>query len=551
MKHVVFALITIASSLAFAQQDGSWVVRRLEWTSQDEQNYSDFVRAIGRTKCSNVDECIRNQANPYYGTDPQGVKFYSDCADFPYFLRSYFAWKNELPFGYVSQIGSFDTIERKKNPPPPGTEVKPIDFRYSDLGNYPVARRTLVPGRNQRLDFFAEMTRLQNMISSGTLRMAGDLESKVSTDFYSPALRPGSIRPGTVVYDPNGHVIVIYDVLPDGRLAYFDAHPDNSVTRGFFSSKFIRSRLAQGAGFKNFRPMKLVNAQRSWWGSEFQGGTLVLAKNEEIADFSMVQYVGTNPDPGDWRKGKFIRNGKTLDYHEFVRRSVAVKKINPVDELSGTLGELCEDMQERMESVEVALKNGLHRRPHPTTIPQNIFGSSGDWENFSTPGRDTRLRISIVELSKSLNQRYSEWLRGDFSDMEYSGDDLKRDLLRAFHKTNLECPVSYTNSAGKKVHLGFELAVKRLFRMSFDPYHCPELRWGATHPQELATCRDDADKRAWYDAEQSIRNHLSRDWSASADMTLDVLQSGRYGARQAPDADLRQFLQSLPSKGGQ
>lgn len=548
-------LLVSAVAHAQSQMDGTWKVRRLEWTAEDERNYSAFVQALGRSKCATVDECIRNPANPYYGTDPEGIQFYSDCADFPYFLRSYFAWKNELPFGYISQVRSFDEAERKKNSPPaaaPGVAAKPFDIRYSEIGNYPVARKTLVPRDDKgSLNFFREMTPLQNMISSATLRIGPDVETPVPNDFYSPALKPGSIRPGTVVYDPNGHVIVIYEVLPDGRLLYFDSHPDNLVTRGLFSSKFMRSRPSAGAGFKNFRPMKLVNARKSWWGAEYFGGQLVYAKNAEIPDFSETQYFGTNPDASDWKKGTFVFQGRTVKYHEFVRRAIAVEKINPVSEMEGILHELCDDMQERMELVTTALKKQIHTQSHPSTIPANIFGASGDWETFSSPGRDARLRTTLVELKDSLQSRYDEWMNNDFSNMKYSGDDLKKELLRAFHKVNVECPISYKNSAGRTVQLGLELAFKRLFRMSYDPYHCPELRWGATNSQELATCRDDASKRRWYQAEQLTRNTNSREWSAPTDITVEMLESGRYGTSTPPDTDLRAFLQNLPSKGGQ
>ena len=61
------------------------------------------------------------------------------------------------------------------------------------------------------------------------------------SDFYSPALAPGAIRPGTVIYDPNGHLAIIWKVERDGRLRYIDAHPDNSLTRGTYDQRFVRA----------------------------------------------------------------------------------------------------------------------------------------------------------------------------------------------------------------------------------------------------------------------------------------------------------------------
>ena len=51
---------------------------------------------------------------------------------------------------------------------------------------------------------------------------------------YSPVIDARSIRPGTVIYDPNGHVATIYRIESDGRIRYMDAHPDSSLTRGFY-----------------------------------------------------------------------------------------------------------------------------------------------------------------------------------------------------------------------------------------------------------------------------------------------------------------------------
>ncbi|MBX3041037.1 MAG: hypothetical protein KF789_10060, partial [Bdellovibrionaceae bacterium] len=227
----LIAISCLVSVPAWAQSR-QWVVTKTEWTSTDEANFSSFVQALGRSKCNTVHKCITSSANPYRGSDPNDVQFYSDCADFPYFLRSYFAWKNGLPFSYVSSVRSVDADERKKNPPvlAPGETEKPLDSRYSSLGNYATGRTSLVPAPGKSLDFFSTMTRLQNIVFSGTLRIGPAATSKVANDFYSPAIKIGSIRPGTTIYDSNGHVAVIYDVLADGRALFFDAHPDNSVT---------------------------------------------------------------------------------------------------------------------------------------------------------------------------------------------------------------------------------------------------------------------------------------------------------------------------------
>lgn len=541
MKTLLALAVLILGSLASAQ-DGDWIVRRTVWSAQDEANYSAFIQALGRSKCSTVQNCIQDAANPYRDTDPEGARFYSDCADFPYFLRAYFAWKNELPFGYVSQVRTWDAAS---------TDGRGTDVRYSQQGNYPTSRYNLVPRAGRTLDFFSENRRLQNIISSAMYRFPADQEQAVPSDFYSPEIRRGSIRAGTMIYDPTGHVAIVYDVLPDGRVLHFDAHPDNSVTRGLYSSKFTRSRPQQGAGFKNFRPLRLSGARNVGYGEdEFEGGTLVYSRNAEIPDYSLTQYYGAQPNRADWKHGTFVKNGKNLVFQEYVRATLATEKINPVAELEGGLHELCDALSERSRSIDAALQHGIHLKDHPDTLPANLFGAAGEWEDYATPGRDTRLRSTFVELKKNAEDRYRQWFAGDVSDMHYTGSDLKKDYLRAFHQVNLNCEVAYTNSVNRKVQLGFEIAIQRLFQLSFDPYSCPEHRWGATHPQELRTCRDGTDKTRWYNAEQGVRNGLQRDWSAPHPIRVDELEVGLYGSGSTPVIDLRAFFEGLPNKGG-
>lgn len=528
-----------------------WVVTRTEWTAQDEQNYSNFIHALGSAECYTVDDCLRSPKNPYRNTDPEGVKFFSDCADFPYVLRSYFAWKNSLPFGYVTGIKNLDTedplivAEAAKAVPP-----KKLDERYATHGISPTSRRALVPKRDgEGLDYLKEMKTLNDIVSSAMFRTNPGANLATQSDFYSPEIKQGSIRPGTNIYDPNGHVAVVYEVTPDGRLLYFDAHPDNSITHGVYSGKFSRSNPEQGAGLKNFRPLKLVNATKGFWGSEYTGGTLVYANNNQIADYSLTQYYGAQPNFDDWHKGTFNIEGRSFDYQEYVQIMMASVKLNITTDFERSLKELCEDMQERTASVQAAVDAGTYLKPHIPALPANLFQAEGEWEMYSTPGRDARLRTTFLELKKQLVKSVADVKSGTSRYIEYRGDNLKRDLLRVYHKVNSECSVSYTNSNGAKLTLSFELAMKRLPRMSFDPYHCPERRWGAVNPQELATCQEDADKANWYNAEQRLRNYTNRDWQAPAPMTIQDLTkpNSSLGTANPPDIDIRTFLDALPN----
>jgi len=80
--------------------------------------------------------------------------------------------------------------------------------------------------------------------------------------------------------------------------------------------------------------------------------------------------------------------------------------------------------------------------------------------------------------------------------------------------------------------------------ISFDPYHCVERRWGAQDPEELATCAEAADKRAWYEAEQRLRNQPDRIYDVRMGFALVDLKRRLPGSGidMPPAIDLRELL---------
>ena len=125
--------------------------------------------------------------------------------------------------------------------------------------------------------------------------------------------------------------------------------------------------------------------------------------------------------------------------------------------------------------------------------------------------------------------------------------DLVAGLLTVYEQEAARCHVSYTRTDGSRVTLGYEDARRRLFLMSFDPYHCIERRWGATDAAELSTCRDGAVKQAWYAAEQNLRNQIDRTYDAQMNFTLAELRTpgAGKGAPSPPDIDARAYLVSV------
>lgn len=505
-----------AQPIGQVNSGSAWRILKDRWSEADEREYSDFIARIGESGCSNVNRCMWDKANPFANTNPKGAHFYADCADLPYFLRAYFAWKKGLPFTYINAVS------------PKGSSR---DIRYTLSGNRISGRRTVVSGESGP----AVLSTLRGLISSAMFRLHPKDEG---TDLYPVAINPKSIRPGTVLYDPNGHLAVVYKVEKDGRVRFIDAHPDNSLTRATYGRKFVRSRPSAGAGFKNWRPFTMV------------GGTPQFVSNANLPDFSVEQFYGNADNPpsdSGWQSGRFLIDGENVDYYDYVRIQMAGGSLtyDPIAEMRAMVRTNCEDIKYRGEAVQIAIAAGIQNKGQPGSLPRNIYGTDGEWEEYSTPSRDARLKTSFKELRDQIQFLVEEHRRGN-KRVVYSGTNLIADLLAAYDQEAAACSITYNRTDGSPVTLGYEEVRKRLFLLSFDPYHCVERRWGASDAAELATCRDGAEKRAWYDAEQGLRNQIDRTYEARMDHSLEALRTpggeGK-GVATPPDVDIRGYLQ--------
>lgn len=545
LSAVFFTLIfSLFQSAADARNDFEWVVEKTEWSASDEKNFSRFVTAIGtaveKRSCGNVNRCMRSSANPYRSSDPDRLSFFADCADWPYFMRAYYAWKNKLPFGMVKFV--------KANP---GDSNEGRDIRYTPLGNRVAERLSFVPTFDGPYRISSVLgTYIPNFISSATFRTSYEPNSRTPnlfSDFYPPRIDRSAVVPGTVLYDANGHVALVYKITDDGQVWYVDAHPDNSLTVGRFSAKVARTSPAVGAGFKKWRPLVLVGADQGW-DDEYEGGELVGVPNSRIKDFSTEQFFGNVPNStGNWRNAKFVVDGKPRTFHEFVRMRMSRNrnKQNPLNEFSSSIRDICTSLKDRVASVQAAVTNGIISKPYPDRMVVNIYGSSGEWESYSTPGRDVTLKMLFLLLKSSSSDFVTKWREND-DEIDYSGNNLPQDLLEVYEQQSQSCQFSYTNSDGETIPLNLETARSRLFLMSFSPYDCLERRWGATG-SELSSCRDGSVKTEWYENLQQLRNHTERNVDARMDFTREQYRRliPGVGVENPPDLDIRKHLRSL------
>jgi hypothetical protein len=542
-------LLLLGSTLTTSAFAGGrdWRITQPSWTDENEYQFGQFVTKLGNAvenrRCATVTECLNSSANMFYGTDPGGLKLFSDCADLPYYLRAYFAWKSGLPF---SQATGFVAN-------PAGPEDFNKDIRYSTNGNTVKYRKDILTKRNTlRRPVYPDAvsflnTDLINTVSTAAYRMIGDNPGTSYSDFYPARLDRTGIRPGTVIYDPNGHVAIVYRVTEAGRVLYIDAHPDNTLTMGLYTSKFMRSNPGQGAGFKNFRPLQLVGADYD--NGTYVGGRIEAADNRNLPAYGTEQYYGNSPDPGgDWKKGQFVFKGQVTNYFEYVQLKLTNGEpvIDPLLDMKFEVIDICSSLKDRVAAVELARRDGIPLKQHPERLPVNIFGATGEWESYATPSRDARLKTSFVDILNQAQKAIQKYRAGDRT-LRYNGSNLAKDLFAVYAQEATSCKFSYTTSNGQSLLMNLEAARQRLFNMSFDPYHCPEMRWGARKPQELQSCTDDQNKRAWFDAERWLRNQTERRYDVRMDYSVDQLGAGPkpgVGTQTAPDIDIVTYLKS-------
>ncbi|MEZ5893874.1 MAG: hypothetical protein R3C58_12125 [Parvularculaceae bacterium] len=512
-----------------------WEVFKDHWSAADQEGYSAFVAAIGRSDCTSINSCLKNEANPYRSeVDPE---IHGDCADMAYVLRAYYAWKNGLPFSYQNGMR---TADRSGD-----------DLRYSREGNIVASRRQII---NSVSNASAFISRIGSEVSTAMFRTNPENgDGKNFDDFYPVKIERGAVRAGVLAYDIYGHVGIVYDVLDDGRILVVASHPDNSVTRTAYGPNFMRSKPELGAGLKAWRPIYVDGAKTEGDGS-LHGGKLKAAANDAIADFSMEQYFGNTPHPsGVWHYGEFRFQDRTLDYYDYVRRKLAAPGFayDPVDELRFGLQTICGALKARKVAVDDAYAAKVHLRPHPPKLPPNIFGTYGDWEEYSTPSRDARLKVSFIELRREMQKLVEDVKKGEPS-VDYKGEDLPRDLVNVFEEESKACTFTYWRADTTRMRLNLAHAMDRLWDISFDPYHCPERRWGAKGA-ELETCTDDTVKSQWYNAQRFLRYQAERTYDVRMDFALNELKppmlappsEGGLGVEAPADGDIRAYLYGL------
>jgi hypothetical protein len=521
-----------------ATQGSVWPVRNA-WNRANENLYSAWIEKLfdapldAAPSWKALHEVLRDPArNMLFNhlglrEDQIGLFIRPDCADLPYFLRAYFAFKMGLPFGYAKctrggrgqppKCVAWWNIQHEEPPPapPPAPLGLPMPPQVAATGGAfgffgqaaprPAAPAGMPPGPAARpagppprpaglAQGFGHY--LQHSVADGVHSGSGRTAlNDNNTDTYPVPLTEETLRPGTVYADPYGHLLVLAKRIPQagdeaGVFFAVDAQPDGTVARKRFwrgNFLFAQDPALGGPGFKRFRPIV-----------RDRNGGLRRLTNEEIAK---------DPQYGDFS----LDQGK-LSLEAFYDRMDDVMSPAPLDPLLAmkeAITSLDEQVRTRVISVENGRKFQLAGRD--ATMPDGpaIFETSGAWEDFATPSRDLRLLIAL-DVVRTFPERVARRPERYAMPRGKSVADVKAELQSVLASELSARKFSYPRTDGSQWTLALKDVIDRAadLEMAYNVNDCVELRWGAPErSEEAATCKRRAPQaqrakmseyRAWF-----------------------------------------------------
>ena len=512
-------------------------VSPLAWERDTEALYAAFVEQLFREPAGEeatwpdlqalLSDPGRNLLHDHLGLgEDEKLHLVPDCADLPYFLRAYFAWKLRLPFAFRRC-----TRGREGVPPicpaVPYSNLDPDGSRAAALaagtageagagaaappvaegGEATRAQREAGTGAGSTagsprddVEAFAEfLARVARSVHSATARTVPGTDA---SDLYPVALERSALAPGTVFADPYGHVLVVAAWIPPppdgyGMLLGAEAQPDGTVGRRRFwrgSFLFDPDTRSVGAGFKAWRPATVDRAT----GLVVTAGNAELTGSADHPAYSEEQY-----------------RGSAEAFYDRMEALIQPRPLAPARALEAVLDALEEAVVRRVVSVD----NGERwMREHPGAViamPEGyaVFETEGPWEDYATPSRDLRLLIAIdtaLGFPDAVGRAPERYALAAVEEAEAVVEDLRERLEAGLAQRRF----SYVGSDGGRRELTLRDVVERraAFEVAYNPNDCVEVRWGAPEGSaEAAACgrrapeeqrRRMEEYRTWFRARQ-------------------------------------------------
>jgi hypothetical protein len=467
---------------------GVWPVRET-WNRETENLYSAWIEKLFDAPLDDtlswpaLHVVLRDKSRNFLfnhlglGEDEMGMVIRPDCADLPYFLRAYYAFKMGLPYGFSkcsrggggrgpTCVGWSSILSTANHTPVPASTDA-----VASISQSAEAPKHL----GLAASFGAYLRPLADGVHSGSARTA---LNDNNTDYYPVPLTQETLRPGVVYADPYGHVLMLVKRIAQtkeaaGLILAVDGQPDGTVSRKRFwrgNFLFAQDPALGGPGFKRFRPIV----------REGSGGLRRLT-NEEIAK---------DPQYGD-----FSLEQAKLSVEDFYDRMDDVMSPAPLDPMRAmmeAIAALEEQVKARVTSVENGRKyqNSGRADVEMPTGP-SIFETTGAWEDFATPSRDLRLLIAI-DVVRGFPDRVARRPNRYAMPAGRSVADVKAEMERVLAQELATRKFSYLRTDGSSWTLSLQDVIARqgALEMAYNLNDCVELRWGAPErSDEASTCK--------------------------------------------------------------
>lgn len=478
-------------------EGGAWPIRR-QWTFEETKHYAKWVEHIYRVKSEGTldqrmaklervltDPAFNLLLDPEFageGCNPQmpvsimrTMHNIIDCGKLTVALPGYYAYRRALPW-MVSFVGS-------------GTREG--DVR---IAAYTIPRGTLDTLSSPSAEHF--FTNAVYGFCTGNYRVEPFGTNAELSDTVPVAINKTYLIPGTTCYT-DGHALILAKIDPYGELYFLDA--STVSTRDLFTHNGMNCVVGitpkqSGTGrewagcFRGLRVYRYPIAETDATGRVIRVRRRTDAEMKEFG-YSLEQYEKMEELLD---KQRIAEDGLNLNsFNAFIRyRMRSVDKVVPAKFLAEYADGLIKMFRLREESVQAAWKEVQTNGPitFPDKNPrENIFNAGGRWGAWSSCAADVDRRNRYAYLASWMDdvirwyeqqpsfvdltglERYAIWSKGD----------LARALTLEKNRIFREKTMQYTNSAGKPVTLTLLDLEARLFDLSFDPNHPPELRWGA------------------------------------------------------------------------
>lgn len=512
---------------------GAWTIKR-DWNRREVQRYSQWIQNVFEKKSGGTTR-QRQAKFPTIVSDPEMnllllpgfaddnndprqisesainvINAATACGTMPILMFVYYSAVRGLPVSFTSVEGDGG------------------DIRYS-RGNHPLDRYD--PLEYSDLQTFVRDLCFNDVhYTTGNWRTAPDLEG---TDTVPVSVSAESTLPGmTLLYNPDGHGLVVGRVSSSGNVNMLDAHPDNSITSGQSLASVesvIRAIPEKGRDrwYSGWRMIRLAKCVTDATGrvTSIRPYTNAEMRPYGFGDEQFADIIAMRKNQPVMINGQPVR---VASYPEYVRMKLqTAAQLDParlIDEWANQLHTL---FTERATFVAGCWANVLANGAIKYPDDKNIYQAEDRWEEWSSPSSDCDRKGAYFLGADQLEAMVRDFDPGR-SNLILAGlgrpISTQRDLAQAIvdykRRAFASRTVTFNTSRGVPVTLTLDQIEKRLFTMSFDPNHAPEVRWGASpDSSEAAGCRridtplasgGEMSATEAYRKEQRLRYRLSR-----------------------------------------